>query len=52
MKLFSASAHGLLASALLALPALAGPGASYDVHLAIQSRNAYLIQGRGVPMVN
>jgi len=32
--------------------ALAGPGVGYDVHLAIQSRNAGAIQGRGVHMLN
>lgn len=38
--------------AIGALSALAGPGASYDVRLSIQSRNAYLIQTRGVHMLN
>lgn len=52
MKRFSGLAFRLAAIATLACGALAGPGAAYDVHLAIQSRNAGLIQGRGVPMIN
>jgi len=55
MKSFSAQAQGLLAIGAIcvgALSAVAGPGAAYDVRLAIQSRNAGAIQGRGVPMIN
>lgn len=46
------SSMGLLALAAASHLALAGPGASYDVRLAIQSRNADQIQYRGVPLVN
>ncbi|MGH7245182.1 MAG: hypothetical protein ACREJD_17350 [Phycisphaerales bacterium] len=55
MNRFSEQARSLIAFAsvvLGAFNALAGPGASYEVHLAIQSRNANQIQGRGVPMIN
>lgn len=55
MKLWSRQGGRLLAmgaAALCAISALAGPGQGYDVHLAIQSRNAHLIQGRGVYMLN
>lgn len=52
MKSFSGLARCLAAIAPLACSAFAGPGMAYDVHLAIQSRNAGQIQGRGVPMIN
>jgi len=55
MKSLSGLAKSLFvigATALGAFSAFAGPGASYDVHLAIQSRNASAIKGRGVPMIN
>ncbi len=46
--------RGLLVLSLgvAAAVVLAGPGTAYEVHLAIQSRNANLIQGRGVPLTN
>ena len=49
---FAHNSIGLVALAAASQLALAGPGASYDVRLAIQSRNANLIQYRGVPLVN